>query len=346
MTFTLNKLLIVIAGLILGSVLLTSLIFFSWLKKDVSVPLDKNIVTIEKGSSLYALGKKLHQQELIQWPWVWVRYAQYSELTAIKAGEYRLPEKISPIELLKLFNKGEVIQYQITLVEGLNFKELLALIHKKSGIKNSLQGLSEIEIIQSLQIDLDNLEGWFYPDTYSWISGDSDTHILLQAYKKMLKVLDEEWQNRAQGLPYKNAYEALIMASIVEKETGAAFERELIAGVFVRRLQAGMRLATDPTVIYGMGEAYSGNLRRKDLKAATPFNTYVIKGLPPTPIASPGREAIHAALHPAAGSAIYFVAKGDGTHEFSDTLEAHNIAVKKYQLKRKSDYRSSPIQVN
>lgn len=346
MTFTPRKILLSVSALAIILVLLFLYFSYRWLTQEINIPQDERIITIEKGSSLYSLANKLHQQQLLQWPTLWVRYAQFSELAEIKAGEFLLPESLSPRDLLILLNKGEVIQYQTTLVEGLSFKEILKHLHQDSRIESTLKGLTAEEIIQALQIDVEHLEGWFFPDTYNWTAGDSDKSILLQAHKKMRKVLQEEWENRAEDLPYNNLYEALIMASIVERETGAAFEREHIAGVFIRRLQMGMRLQTDPTVIYGMGDTYTGNITRKDLKTATPYNTYVIKGLPPTPIAMPGREAIHASLHPAPGTALYFVARGDGTHEFSATVEEHNKAVRKYQLKRKSDYRSRPLQKN
>lgn len=344
MTFTPKKILLLFVVLLVGISASSVLVISSWLTEEVSVKEQHRVLLIAKGSSLYALASQLNEMELIRWPRVWVRYAQLSEQTQIKAGEYQLPENVSPKELLQLFNKGEVIQYPITLVEGFTFRELLAHIHTHERIVPTLLGLNDREIIQALALDIEHLEGWFFPDTYRWTAGDSDASILLQAHRKMRAVLAEEWQQRAQDLPYDNPYEALIMASIVEKETGAAFERDLIAGVFVRRLQSGMRLQTDPTVIYGMGENYRGNITRKDLKTATAYNTYVIKGLPPTPIAMPGREAIHAALHPAAGSALFFVARGDGTHVFSDTVEEHNKAVRQYQLKRKRDYRSAPQQ--
>lgn len=185
-------------------------------------------------------------------------------------------------------------------------------------------------------------EGRFFPDTYRYVRGMTDAELLKQAYNRLEEVLDEEWQARSSEAPYSNPYQALIMASMVEKETGVPQERGQIAGVFVRRLKLGMQLQTDPTVIYGMGERYNGKLTRANLREPTPYNTYVIAGMPPTPISLVGREAIHAALNPVAGSSLYFVAKGDGSHVFSDDLDAHNSAVRDYQLKRRADYRSSP----
>jgi UPF0755 protein len=188
-------------------------------------------------------------------------------------------------------------------------------------------------------------EGRFFPDTYRYVRGMTDAELLKQAYNRLDAVLQEEWEKRAADVPYVDPYQALIMASLVEKETGVPQERGEIAGVFVRRLQQGMLLQTDPTVIYGLGERYNGKITRAFLKEATPYNTYVISGLPPTPIAMVGREAIHAAMNPVAGSSLYFVARGDGSHVFSDDLEAHNAAVKEFQLKRRADYRSSPAPV-
>ena len=185
-------------------------------------------------------------------------------------------------------------------------------------------------------------EGRFFPDTYKYVRGMSDVELLQQAYARLEEVLASEWSERAASAPYSEPYQALIMASLVEKETGVPQERGEIAGVFVRRLKTGMLLQTDPTVIYGMGERYNGKLTRADLREPTAYNTYVIAGMPPTPIAMVGREAIHAALNPVPGSSLYFVARGDGSHVFSDDLDAHNNAVREYQLKRRADYRSSP----
>ncbi len=340
-----QRLILILSLCLLGGFLIIGVCLYwfnHWIHKEVQIQEAHRVLTLPKGSSLHQTAQRLHEQNIIARPGLWVRYAQLRNLHHIKAGEYKIPEKISPYALLELINNGEVIQYQITFAEGLNLKEWLALIHVDARIKNTLVGLNEAEIISALNLDVEHLEGWFFPDTYNWIAGDTDKSLLLKAHTKMRKVLQEEWEGRVEGLPYKNAYEALIMASIIEKETGAPHERGEIAGVFVRRLALGMRLQTDPTVIYGMGERYAGNITRRDLKTATPYNTYVIKGLPPTPIAMPGQAAIHAALQPAEGTSLYFVARGDGTHVFSDTVEEHNEAVKNYQLKRKRDYRSSP----
>ena len=316
---------------------------WSWLNTPQPVKLPDSVYVIERGSSLHSVAQELNSHDLIRWPRVWVGYARILNLSNIKAGEYRLAQKESPVSLLARFQKGEQLQHQITLVEGRTLKEFLNTLHRHSKIQRTLENKTYDEILAELGLTIKHPEGYFFPDTYRFIRGDSDQGILLRAYLRMNEVLHQEWINRAEGLPYKSAYEALIMASIVEKETGAAFERKQIAGVFVRRLQKGMRLQTDPTVIYGMGDSYKGNIRKRDLKTPTPYNTYTNHGLPPTPIAMPGREAIHAALHPASGNTLYFVAKGDGTHQFSATLKEHEAAVTKFQKKRRSDYRSAPL---
>lgn len=316
--------------------------FWNWLHRPIDVNQEHAVFLIGKGASLYSVARELKEQDMIRWPRLWVYYARIADMADIKAGEYRLAEKESPISLLARFQSGDVIKYQITLVEGLTFRDFLNTMHNHQRLENELAGMTDAQILDVLDLGIEHPEGWFFPDTYQFTRGDSDITLLRQAHAQMRTVLENEWERRAEDLPYETPYEALVMASIVEKETGVPYERREIAGVFVRRLQKRMRLQTDPTVIYGMGETYDGNLRRKDLGTANPYNTYVIKGLPPTPIAMPGREAISAALHPADGNALYFVARGDGTHYFSETLEEHLGAVRRYQKKRRADYRSSP----
>ncbi len=273
----------------------------------------------------------------------------------LKAGEYQLPSEASPDELLALFNAGQSVQYRLVFTEGEAARQWQQrLADTFAAQDDSLEGQGEQWLRDALSATAQAMmrnagvtepavEGWFFPDTYYYDRQSEPADILGRAHRKMLAVLKREWSGRAAGLPYEHPYEALVMASLIEKETGVATERAQIAGVFVRRLQQGMRLQTDPTVIYGMGERYTGNLRRADLQADNPYNTYRRDGLPPTPIAMPGADAIHAALHPAEGTALYFVARGDGTHHFSDTFAEHQAAVRKYQiLNRRSDYRSSP----
>lgn len=261
---------------------------------------------------------------------------------AMHSGEYRLLPEHSARDMLALWQRGEVVQYSLTLVEGWNFRQVRAALGRQERLEQRLADLTDAQLMERLGLAGQNPEGRFFPDTYRYVRGMSDEDLLKQANARLEAVLAEEWQQRAEGLPYREPYEALIMASMIEKETGVPEERGEIAGVFVRRLRIGMRLQTDPTVIYGMGERYNGRITRADLRTPTPYNTYTIDGMPPTPIAMVGREAIHAALNPRDGTTLYFVARGDGSHVFSNTLTEHNRAVREYQLKRRADYRSSP----
>ncbi|MDH5232043.1 MAG: endolytic transglycosylase MltG [Gammaproteobacteria bacterium] len=274
-------------------------------------------------------------------------YIWYARLTGqahhIKVGEYEIQAHTSPAQFLDDLVTGRVKQYSLTIVEGWNFNQLMQAIRGHEYLQQTLVESTTKQIMEKLGLAGEHPEGRFFPDTYSFPLGTTDIAFLQRAYEAMEKVLAEQWQQREVDLPYKTPYEALIMASIVEKETGVVEEREQIAGVFVRRLQSRMRLQTDPTVIYGMGDLYKGNIRRADLKRDTPYNTYTRRGLPPTPIAMPGRAAIYAALHPDDGDTLYFVAKGDGSHYFSVTVKEHNQAVNKYQrFRRRKDYRSVP----
>ena len=298
--------------------------------------------TIKRGSNLSQVTRKLHNQRIIHYPFVVRAYAKFTGTSTIQAGDYLISPTDTPRSLLNKFHKGLVMRYNITFPEGWTFKQWinhLAQIPQFSAVK----GLTTNELLQKANIDVAHPEGWFFPDTYSFSGSDSAAVILRQAHHQMVEKLDTAWRSRASDLPYKTAYEALIMASIIEKETGLAEERGAIAGVFVRRLQRGMRLQTDPTVIYGMGDRFKGNIRRRDLQQKTPYNTYRINGLPPTPIAMPGAAAINAAVNPEAGSSLYFVARGDGGHQFSDTIEQHQQAVNHYQIKQRAEnYHSLP----
>ncbi|WP_447803480.1 endolytic transglycosylase MltG [Pseudomonas serbica] len=260
----------------------------------------------------------------------------------LHSGEYRMTPGMTVEGLIDLWKRGEMVQYSLTLVEGWNFHQVRAALAKEEKLEQTLNGLSDSQVMDKLGHNGIFPEGRFFPDTYRFVRGMSDTELLKTAYDRLDEVLAKEWNQRAADLPYSGPYEALIMASLVEKETGVPQERGQIAGVFVRRMAIGMLLQTDPTVIYGLGDRYNGKLTRAHLKEATPYNTYMIAGLPPTPIAMVGREAIHAALNPVEGSSLYFVARGDGSHVFSDDLDAHNNAVREFQLKRRVDYRSSP----
>jgi UPF0755 protein len=263
----------------------------------------------------------------------------------LHSGEYRMTPGMTVEGLIDLWKRGEMVQYSLTLVEGWNFHQVRAALAKEEKVDQTLSGLSDSQVMDKLGHAGIFPEGRFFPDTYRFVRGMTDVELLKTAYDRLDEVLAKEWNQRATDLPYSGPYQALIMASLVEKETGVPQERGQIAGVFVRRMAIGMLLQTDPTVIYGLGDRYNGKLTRAHLKEATPYNTYMISGLPPTPIAMVGREAIHAALNPVDGSSLYFVARGDGSHVFSDDLDAHNNAVREYQLKRRADYRSSPAPV-
>ena len=263
----------------------------------------------------------------------------------LHSGEYRMTQGLTAEGLIGLWQRGEVVQYSLTLVEGWNFRQVRTALAKHEKIVQTLPGLTDSEVMDKLGHAGEFPEGRFFPDTYRFVRGMTDVEFLKKAYNRLDDVLAQEWSKRAADAPYTDPYQALIMASLVEKETGVPQERGQIAGVFVRRLKIGMLLQTDPTVIYGLGERYNGKLTRAHLKEANPYNTYMVAGLPPTPIAMVGREAIHAALNPVPGSSLYFVARGDGSHIFSDDLDAHNAAVREFQLKRRADYRSSPAPV-
>ena len=294
------------------------------------------VVEIEKGDTFDRItGKLLDQGVDIDPFWFKAIALRIKVINTLKAGEYELTPGLTIPQILAVFVEGKTIKYAITFPEGWNLKEILQAIDQAPNLKKTLQKQAATEISSQLGMSGKNPEGWFFPDTYHFEKDATDVSILKRAYVKMQSVVQEEWQRRELALPYKTAYEALIMASIVEKETGAKSERAMIAGVFARRLAKGILLQTDPTVIYGMGDKYEGNIRANDLTTATPYNTYVIQGLPPTPIAMPGRDAIHAALHPDDGNSLYFVAKGDGSHQFSETLAEHNRAVSSFQKHKK-----------
>ncbi|MDP1773182.1 MAG: endolytic transglycosylase MltG [Methylobacter sp.] len=293
-------------------------------------------IEIEKGDSLNRIIDKLVEQKLAVKPfWFKVIALQGNALKKLKTGEYELTPGLTVPQILALFVQGKTKQHAITFPEGWSFKEILHELEKNPNLEHSLSGVDLDSVMRKLKSDAQSPEGLLFPDTYFFEKHTSDLSLLKRAYDKMQLVLQQEWLNKAEDLPFKTPYEALTLASIVEKETGAAAERPLIAGVFIRRLEQNMLLQTDPTVIYGMGEAYQGDIKFKDLTTATPYNTYVISGLPPTPIAMPGREALNAVLHPEKGDSLYFVARGDGTHVFSSTLKDHNMAVDEFQRNKK-----------
>ncbi|MBW7899885.1 MAG: endolytic transglycosylase MltG [Rhodocyclaceae bacterium] len=251
----------------------------------------------------------------------------------IKAGSYEVTTGVTTLELLRKLTRGDVTQAEIAFIEGWTFRQMRERLDAHPDLRHDSRDLPEAEILRRLGVDAASAEGWFFPDTYLFAKQSSDLAVLARAHRAMRGHLEREWAERSPGLPYKDAHQALTMASIVEKETGREAERPLIAAVFVNRLRRGMLLQTDPTVIYGLGERFDGDLRKRDLLADTPYNTYTRAGLPPTPIAMPGLASLRAALNPAASDALYFVARGDGSSQFSRTLDEHNRAVVRYQLK-------------
>jgi UPF0755 protein len=250
----------------------------------------------------------------------------------VKAGNYEVEKGITPLDLIeKITRGGKNSALAITFVEGWTFKQMRKALDENPALKHDTEGLSDVDVLQRLGVEQTSPEGLFFPNTFHFSTGVSDLNILRRSYELMQKHLVAEWEQRAPNLPLATPYEALTLASIVEKETGKAVERSIISAVFLNRLKLGMKLQTDPTVIYGLGEAFDGNLRKQDLISDTPYNTYVRTGMPPTPIAMPGLASLHAALHPAPTDALYFVAKGDGSSHFSRSLEEHDRAVTKYQ---------------
>ena len=330
---------LVLAGLLLGA---SAWKIHSALEQPLNIT-QEEMLEVPKGTTPTRTLYRLEADGVIKdafWLRVYWRFNLARQ--PLHSGEYRMLPGMTVEGLIDLWKRGEVVQYSVTLVEGWNFHQVRAALAKDEKLEQTLDGLSDAQVMEKLGHAGIFPEGRFFPDTYRFVRGMSDAELLKTAYERLDEVLAKEWEQRAADVPYTEPYQALIMASLVEKETGVPQERGQIAGVFVRRMAMGMLLQTDPTVIYGLGDRYSGKLTRAHLKEATPYNTYVISGLPPTPIAMVGREAIHAALNPVAGNSLYFVARGDGSHVFSDDLDAHNTAVREFQIKRRADYRSSP----
>jgi UPF0755 protein len=295
----------------------------------LAIPAEGRFFTVAPGSRGADIVHDLAAEDLTEAGWEW-RLLMRLEPRVYRRGEYRLEAGMDPREVLELFASGRVVQYRLTLVEGWNYTQLAQALRANADLEQRLDltGLAAWGPLLE-ELGLAHPEGWFLPETYQFERGDSDLDILRRAHSAMLATLEQAWQGRATGLPLETPYELLILASIIEKETAVEEERAQIAGVFRRRLELGMRLQTDPTVIYGLGEAFDGDLRRRDLQTDTPYNTYTRHGLPPTPIAMPGRRSLLAAAQPADGEALYFVADGNGGHTFSATLEEHQAAVRK-----------------
>lgn len=292
------------------------------------------VVEFSRGMRLKDLVTRLQQDGISPAHyWQWRLLAERTGLAPkLQAGEYRIDAGMTPRALLQAIADGRVVQYRVTILEGSRFRDLRVALAQVPQLAQTIGGLADAEVLASVGASETHPEGLFLPDTYFFPRGFSDVDLLKRAYWAQKKLLEQAWQKRAKDLPLSDPYQALILASVIEKETGRSGERAEIAGVFVNRLRQGWRLQTDPTVIYGLGDAFDGNLRRVDLQTDTPYNTYTRFGLPPTPIALPGRAAIEAAVQPAQTDSMYFVARGDGSHVFSRTLEEHNAAVRRFQL--------------
>ena len=312
---------------------------FADMQKELNTPMkiDEPVhITISPGMGITSISNRLVEQGWIKHPYylvIEVRRQDRSKL--IKAGEYEIKPGTTQLQLLDKLVSGKVVQYPLTIPEGLSFEQIIKLVRAEKNLVQAIAGDTVADYEQAVDFVNGSPEGMIYPDTYHFPKGTTDIDFLRRANNMMNEILETEWQQRFTGLPYQNSYDALIMASIIEKETTVTEEKNKIAGVFVRRLKKGMKLQTDPTVIYAMGQSYEGNIRKKDLLVDSPYNTYVYSGLPPTPIASPGHDSIRAALQPDDRSELYFVSRGDGTHQFSTTLEEHNRAIAMYQLNRR-----------
>ncbi len=322
-----------------GAVILLSLVI-AWLLMDfktfrqnpLPIPQAGTVLMIQPGSSLKSIAGQLNEQGILDRPLYLVFLARYLDLDSrIQAGEFFLQSGINPEQLLQHLAEGQVLQHSLTLIEGETFKEMMQRVSGNAILVRTLEDTDGETVMRAIGYPGLHPEGRFMPETYKFPRGTTDVEFLQRAYLDMEGFLHRSWPNRDKDLPIKSPYDALILASIVEKETGVPEERQRIAGVFVRRLSKGMKLQTDPTVIYGMGDSYTGDIRYRDLRQDTPYNTYVRFGLPPTPIAMPGQDAIRAVMHPADGKELYFVAIGDGSHYFSSTLREHNRAVDRYQ---------------
>ncbi|MDN5835932.1 MAG: endolytic transglycosylase MltG [Nitrosospira sp.] len=311
-------------------------LFVGWLAYQVNTPVRLPAVpyefSIKPGSSLKSVAKQLTDAGVLSDAWSFVLLSRVMGLaSSLKAGDYEIATDTSPLQLLERITRGDINQSEIRFIEGWTFSQLRQALDEHPAVRHDTRNLSGKEILQLIGASETAAEGLFFPDTYFFARGSSDIAILKRAYRAMQNHLSNAWAERAVNLPLTDPYQALILASIVEKETGRESDRSMVAGVFVNRLRSSMLLQTDPTVIYGLGERFDGNLRKKDLLTDQEFNTYTRRGLPPTPIAMPGLASIQAALNPAKTDALYFVSKGNGESHFSNNLADHNRAVSKYQ---------------
>jgi UPF0755 protein len=325
------KVLLVLAILIGGSLFAG----YRYWESRLEAPLNLDASTlyeVSSGAGFNRVVADLAHQGVIgdEWAFRLLTRLEPQRVPSLRVGEYRLEPGMTGRELIALLGSDRVVTYPLTIPEGWTFRQMRDLLDDAPKLDHRTEGLSDAEVMALLDREGQHPEGWFFPDTYRYHKGVSDLEILDQAMTRMERILEEVWAERDDELTIETPYEALIMASLIERETGAPEERREIAGVFKRRMESGMRLQTDPTVIYGMGERYDGRITRADLQEDTPYNTYTIDGLPPTPIAMPGRASLEAAVNPLPGETLYFVARGDGTHHFSRTLREHNNAVNRY----------------
>ena len=327
-----------------GAVLAATAFGAAWFAADVkrfmntpmNVPAEGYVLLVDRGQSLSAVAERLAGDDVLARPRYLSGYARwYGRDRRIQAGEYRVPPRATPARLLDMMERGEVVRHRVRLIEGWSWRRALAEIQSHPLVRTTIE--SPEEVARLLDLPSRNPEGWFLPATYEFRRGATDLSLLETAHRAMVERLEAAWPERSRELPYRTAYDALILASIVEKEAAVADERPRIAGVFVRRLQRGMRLEADPTVIYGLGDRFDGNLTRRDLRQDSPYNTYRRNGLPPTPIALPGEAALRAALHPSDGDELFFVANGRGRHVFSATLAEHRRAVATWQRRGKGE---------
>jgi UPF0755 protein len=308
-----------------------------WIWRDIEAPLamasERIELRIAPGATARNIAQSLREQGVDLRVETFVAAARVAKVTtSLRAGRYEITRGMTLHDVLEKLRRGETLREKLTVVEGWTFRELRAALAAHAGLKQDSRALTDAQLLSQLGVSAAHAEGWFAPDTYVFDAGSSDLDVLRQAHRQQQTRLTTAWSQRGTDSPLKTPYEALILASIIEKETGAAAERPLIGGVFVNRLRKSMLLQTDPTVIYGLGEKFDGNLRKRDLNTDTPYNTYTRAGLPPTPIALPGQASLDAAVRPAETEALYFVARGDGTSAFSVTLSEHNRAVARYQL--------------
>ena len=321
--------------LIILSVLLTAAsggLFYWLVSSPMTLKSEQVDFHIAPGNGMRTVARDIVGAGVDVNPWLLIALGKLKRVeTSIKAGSYEIGRGITALELLDKLTRGDVTQTEIVFIEGWTFRQMRERLDAHPDIRHETKGLLDAEIMRLIGAPSSNAEGFFFPDTYLFAKQSKDIDILARGYRAMQRHLSREWEARASGVPYTDVYQALIMASIVEKETGRDQDRPMVAAVFVNRLRLGMLLQTDPTVIYGLGQRFDGNLRKRDLLADTPYNTYVRTGLPPTPIAMPGIASLQAALHPAQSQAIYFVARGDGSSQFSRTLNEHNQAVNRYQ---------------